>query len=151
MLLNRPNVVIEAKLRVKLTKLSDVENFFYGKTTRTMVVEDVMENTCDKRENISPFGIKAIIDIKRHYDKDETHIFEINVNKHYFEEDVMPNTYHCFFIIDEKVYELCLGIKDEQVCDLTLAEWSSVGDFENDGEPLYYYHKDKFRMFNKMY
>lgn len=146
--------MIEAKLRVELTKLSKVENPFYGKTTTKEVFERAFYHDKDERDNIAPFGIKATIAIDHHYDGCEekgSDIFEININKYYFQEDVVPNTYHCYFAIDEKMYELCLGVKDDQVKDLTLCEWASVGDFEDSDEPLFYYHKDEFREYFKMY
>jgi hypothetical protein len=146
--------MIEAKLKVKLTKLSNVDTHFYGKITSEKVVEDTMFCEKDIRSVIAPFGIKATIAIDHHYDGCEekgSDIFEINVNKYYFEEDVVPNTYHCYFAIDEKMYELSFSVKDDQIKDLTLCEWASVGDFEDGDEPMFYYYKDEFREYFKMY
>ena len=141
-------------MRVELTKLSKVENPFYGKTITKEVFERTFYHDKDERDNIAPFGITATIPINHHYDncdEDGVDVFDIKLNKYYFEEDVMPNTYHCFFSIDEKMYELCLGVKDDQVKDLTLCEWASVGDFEDCDEPMFYYNKDEFTSFLKMY
>jgi hypothetical protein len=146
--------MIEAKLRVKLTKLSNVDTHFYGKITSEKVVEDTMFFEKDIRSVIAPFGIKATIAIDHHYDGCEekgSDIFEININKYYFEEDVVPNTYHCCFAIDGKMYDLGFGVKDDQIKDLTLCEWASVGDFEDGDDPMFYYYKDEFREYFKMY
>ena len=146
--------MIEAKLKVKLTKLSNLDTHFYGKITNEKVVEDTMFCEKDIRSVIAPFGIKATIAIDHHYDGCEekgSDIFEININKYYFQEDVLPNTYHCHFTIDGKMYELSFSVKDEQIGDLTLSEWASVGDFEDGDDPLFYYYKDEFREYFKMY
>ena len=141
--------MVEAKIRVELTKLSKVENPFYGKTTTKKVVEETLYHDRDERDNIAPFGIMATIAIER-IDGD-TDVLDIKLNKYYFDEDDLPNTYHTFFEIDGKEFELCLGVKDDQVADLTLCEWDCVGDFEDGDDPMYYYHKDKFTSFLKMY
>lgn len=146
--------MVEAKIRVELTKLSKVENPFYGKTTTKNVFEQTLYHDKDERDNIAPFGITATIPIEHHYDEcDEkgTDVFDIKLNKYYFDEDVLPNTYHCFFIIDEKMYELSMGIENEQILDLTLSEWASVGDFEDGNDPMFYYYKDEFTSYYKMY
>lgn len=146
--------MVEAKLRVELTQISKVENPFYGKTTIKKVVEETFYHDKDERGNIAPFGIMATIPIKHHYDncdEDGVDVFDIKLNKYYFEEDVLPNTYHCLFTIDDKVYELALGVKNDQIADLTLCEWACVGDFEDGDNPMFYYYKDEFTSFLKMY
>ena len=60
--------MIEAKLRVKLTKLSNLDTYFYGKITSEKVVEDTMFCEKDIRSDIAPFGVKATIAIDHHYD-----------------------------------------------------------------------------------
>ncbi len=139
--------MVEAKIRVKLTKLSNVENPFYGKTIAKNVFEQTLYHDKDERENIAPFGITATIPIKHYYGTD---VFDIKLNKYYFDEDILPNTYHCFFTIDDKMYELCLGVKDDQVNDLTLCEWASVGDFEDGDDPMFYHYKDEFTSYQKL-
>jgi hypothetical protein len=76
---------------------------------------------------------------------------DIFIRIYKLEEDVLPNTYHCYFAIDGKMYELSFSVKDDQIKDLTLSEWASVGDFENGDEPMFYYYKDEFREYFKMY
>lgn len=141
--------MVEAKLRVELTHLSDDVNPFYGKSMTTKVVEETISNDKDERENIAPFGIKASISIERgqgHID-----VFNINVNKHFFEEDELPNTYHCFFNIDGKVYELSFGVKKDQISDLTLCEWLEVGYFEDGDNADNYYYIEAFTTYFKLY
>ena len=146
--------MVEAKLKVKLTKLSNLDTHFYGKITSEKVVEDTLFCEKDTRSIIVPFGIKAKIAISHHYDGcDErgTDMFDININKYYFQEDVLPNTYHCYFAIDGTMYELSFSVKNKQIDNLTLSEWASVGDFEDGDVPLFYYYKDEFREYFEMY
>ena len=146
--------MIEAKLKVKLKKLSNLNTHFYGKITNEKVIEDTLFCEKDIRRDIAPFGIKATIAIDHHYDGcDEkgSDIFEININKYYFQEDVLPNTYHCYFAIDDKMYELSFSVKNGLIADLTLTEWSSVGDYEDGDDPMFYYYKDEFKEYFKMF
>lgn len=146
--------MVEAKIRVELTMLSKVENPFYGKTTTKKVIEESYYHDKDERNNIAPFGINATIAIEHHYDhcdEDGVDVFDIRLNKYYFEEDVLPNTYHTFFNIDGKTYELSMSVVNEQVKNLALFEWASVGDFEDGDKPLFCYCKDEFTSYQKMY
>ena len=141
--------MVEEKLRVELTQISNDENPFYGKTTAKKVVEETFYRDKDERDNIAPFGIMGTISIERSLGN--TDIFDIKLNKYYFEEDELPNTYHCFFTINDKIYELCLGVKDDQIADLTLCEWVCVGYFEDGEDADNIYGIEDFTSFLKMY
>ena len=141
--------MVEEKLRVELTQISNDENPFYGKTTAKKVVEETFYHDKDERDNIAPFGIMGTIAIERSLGN--TDVFDIKLNKYYFEEDELPNTYHCFFSINDKIYELCLGVKDDQIADLTLCEWVDVGYFEDGEDADNIYGIKEFTSFLKMY
>ena len=141
--------MVEEKLRVELTQISNDENPFYGKTTAKKVVEETFYHDKDERDNIAPFGIMGTIAIERSLGN--TDVFDIKLNKYYFEEDELPNTYHCFFTINDKIYELCLGVKDDQIADLTLCEWVCVGYFEDGEDADNIYGIKEFTSFLKMY
>lgn len=133
--------MVESKLRVEVTHFSNVNNPFYGNTITKQVIEKTLIHDKDMRKGIAPCGVVATFSIDRSYDNadgkhiDAKEVFDIKVNRHYLDEDVLPNTYHTFFHLDEKVYELFAHIEGKKILHVGLAEWLQEGYFE-DGDEL---------------
>lgn len=131
--------MVESKIRVEVTHISDAVNKdYYGKTITKKVIEETFIHDMDKREDIAPYGVTAIFSIDKSYIDDEDKrinakdIFDIKVNRRYFDYE-NENTYITFFHVDEKVYELCVKFDGKKITYITLSEWLNEGDFE-DGE-----------------
>jgi len=118
--------MIEPKLRVEILENRSDRNPFYGSTICKKVIEESYFHEYDKRSNIAPFGIKATINIGLRK-------LDITINRYMFEDDVLPNTYHCFFSDGNEVYEVSMGIKDGKIINLNLSRWLEYGYF-SDGD-----------------
>ena len=131
--------MVEAKIRVEVTEFSNVNNPFYGNTITKKVVENSYLHDMDKRKDFAPCGIVATFSLDKGYRDtegekiDAKEVFNIKVTRHCLDADVLPNTYHTFFHLDERVYELYVHIDGKHIVHMGLMEWLNNGDFE-DGE-----------------
>ena len=138
-------VMVEAKIRVEVTHISDAVNkHYYGKTLAKKVVEETLIHDMDKRNNIAPYGVTAIFSIdKSHKDFDGNHvnakeIFDIKVNRRYLDYE-SSGSYLAFFHVDENVYELFVRFEGAHITNITLSEWLNGGEFEDgdDADNIY--------------
>lgn len=137
--------MVESKIRVEVTHISDAVNkYYYGKTTTKKVYEETHIHDMDKRANIAPYGVYAIFSIDRSYTDDEDkrinakEIFDIKVNRRYLDHE-SSGSYLAFFQIDEKVYELFVHFEGAHITNITLSEWLNCGYFEDgdDADNIY--------------
>ena len=137
--------MVESKIRVEVTEFSNVNNPFYGNTIRKNVVEETHLHDKDLRKNIAPCGVVATFSIDKSYENedgkkiDAKEVFNIKVNRHYLDEDVLPDTYHAFFNLDERVFEVFAHIEGKQIVHVGLMEWLNQGYFEDgdDADNIY--------------
>ena len=133
--------MVEAKIRVEVTHISDAVNkHYYGKTTTKKVTEETFIHDMDKRTKIAPYGVTAIFSLDKSYYDGEDYInnkkinakdiFDIKVSRRYFDHE-HENGYIAFFHIDERVYELWVLFDGKHIINIMLSEWLSEGDFEN--------------------
>ena len=129
--------MVEAKIRVEVTHISDAVNkHYYGKTTTKKVTEETLIHDMDKRTKIAPYGVTAIFSVKRDYVDGEgksinaKDIFDIKVSRRYFDHEY-ENGYIAFFHLDERVYELYVFFDGKHITNIMLSEWLNEGDFED--------------------
>ena len=138
--------MVEAKLRVEVTRISNVVNPIYGGTITKNVIEETFIHDYDKRDKseIAPCGVMAIFSIDKSYESadgkkiDAKEIIDIKINKYYLEE-VADNGYNAFFQHDGKVYELFIHFGGKHITYISLSEWLDKDEFEDgvDADNIY--------------
>ena len=137
--------MVEAKLRVEVTRFSNVENPIYGNTIVKNVYEETHIRDFDKRGtkvapfcSVAPYGVAATFSIDRSYEDaegkkiDAKEIFDIKIGKYYL-TDEDNGAYSALFQHDNKMYELFVHFSGKHITFISLSEWLDKGDFE-DGE-----------------
>lgn len=132
--------MVEAVLRVEMVEdRIGSKNSFFGSTMVKKVVEDIRYHETDKREDIAPCGVYAVINIENDVMLGEEtplktkRTFNIKINRRYFDHEGDGN-YIAIFSIEEKVYEVWVHFDGSQIVNMTLSVWDDNGSFE-DGEP----------------
>jgi len=132
--------MVEAALRVEMVEdRIGSKNSFFGSTMVKKVVEDIRCHETDKREDIAPCGVYAVINIENDVMLGEEtplktkRTFNIKINRRYFDHEGDGN-YIAIFSIEEKVYEVWVRFDGSQIVNMTLSIWDDNGSFE-DGEP----------------
>lgn len=132
--------MVEAVLRVEMVEdRIGSKNSFFGSTMVKKVVEDIRYHETDKREDIAPCGVYAVINIENDVVLGEEtplktkRTFNIKINRRYFDHEGDGN-YIAIFSIEEKVYEVWVRFDGSQIVNMTLSIWDDNGSFE-DGIP----------------
>lgn len=125
-------------------------NPFYGSTMVKKVVEDILIHDFDKRNDIAPCGVYATIAIDSTITLGEgetplktKRVFDIKVNRHYFDHESEGN-YLAFFSIEEKTYEVWVLFEDGHLTDITLSEWLNGDKFDDGDDADNIYRKENF-------
>ena len=139
--------MVESKLRVEVTRFDNGKTHYYGNVIVKKVVEDTRLCEFDKRDEncIAPFGIVATITIDKSSNKiDAKEVFEIGVNRYYFDHE-SDGSFIAFFNLEEKVYELRVKFNENnEVEDLWLSEWLENGYFQDGDDADNIYKMNKF-------
>ena len=125
------------------------ENPFYGNTLVKKVVEESLMHDFDKRKDIAPCGIKAILKVG-------DAVMDITINRYYLEHEATDDglsRYIAFFSIEEKVYEVCVWFnQDNSIKSISLSEWLQSGYFEDsDDADNIYWSDEHFISFTNYY
>jgi len=150
--------MVEAKLRVEMTEARNgSKNPFYGNTMVKKVVEDILYHDTDKRKDVAPCGVWVTIGIKSKVALGEgdtpletLRVFDIKINRHYFDRESNIGDYVAYFSIEEKTYEVWIHIIDGHITDITLSEWLQSSYFEDGDNADNVYHKENFTTISEL-
>jgi len=150
--------MVEAKLRVEMTETRNgSKNHFYGNTMVKKVVEDILYHDTDKRKDVAPCGVCATIGIKSKVTLGEgdtpletLRVFDIKINRRYFDRESNIGGYVAYFSIEEKTYEVWVHFEDGHLTNITLSEWLQSSYFENGDNADNVYSKEVFTTISEL-
>lgn len=141
---------MEARLRVEVKKAPFNERNFYGKSSMTYVVESIFNCEYDKREVIAPYGVKVELPLS------DGEIMTIIADKRFLDENDICDNMQCFeisFLNQDKAYGLELYFINDELYNVIVREWLSMGDYEDgaDEDNLYSLKNGDIKLLEKIY
>lgn len=143
--------MFESRLTITITETpkKDKASYFFGKATRTRVLDTITTHEFDKREEegfqVAPCGVHLVLERGGKFNSES---FDIKVSKHEFmSTDNGDSSFYVIFCIDEKTYELTVWFKSgEKVIDsVMLEEHLDSHEFEDGCDADNVYHTANFK------
>ena len=141
---------MEARLRVEVKTAHFFERNFYGKTFGISVVENIFNCEYDKREVIAPYGVKVELPLSN------GRTMTIIADKRFLVDNDIYDNMQCFetsFLYQDMAYGLELDFINDELCDVIIREWLSMGDYEDgaDEDNLYSLKNGDIKLLEKIY